>query len=356
MIGVLGGYGAVGAQAARLLHAWGAGPLRIGGRNLEAAQGVAAGAQAVAVDLDRDESLTAFVQGCTVVVNCAGPSHRSAERVARAALAAGAHHVDAGGGEALVDAGERTALFAAGALPGLSGLLPRWLASSDFETVHTLTAYAGVLDRFTATGAEDFLAGVLDEANEPLAAWQDGARVSGALTRQTARRLPFFPREVAAFPYLDAEGERLAKDLSLMHGRWYTALDGRHLGAALDAARALGRAEAVAGLCRATALDLAGRTPYVTLLVQLDGTACGRALTRTAVLLAPGIADLTGAVTAVATLAVLRGEVPPGAHLAAAALDPTTALSLLRTTPGLCEPMVFDLTLDELMTEEEGAL
>ena len=33
MIGVLGGYGAVGGHAARLLARWGAGPLRIGGRD-----------------------------------------------------------------------------------------------------------------------------------------------------------------------------------------------------------------------------------------------------------------------------------------------------------------------------------
>ncbi|GAA1880346.1 saccharopine dehydrogenase NADP-binding domain-containing protein [Streptantibioticus ferralitis] len=358
MIGIIGGYGAVGAQAARLLGEWGAGPLRIGGRNLTAAQRAAAAlpgtVEAAVVDVDDDASLAAFVQGCEVVVGCAGPSHRTAARVARAALAAGAHYVEAGGDTVPEYVGERRAVFAAGALPGLSGLLPRWLAAREFTTVHALTCYAGVLDRFTPTGAEDYLRGVLGGDNEPLAAWRDGDRRSSALTRQAAVTLPFFPREVSAVPYLDAEGEQLARDLSLTHGHWYTVLDGEHLGAALDAARTRPPAEAAADLCRATALDAAGRTPYVTLLIQLDGTtAAGRAATRTAVLRAPGIAELTGAMTAATALAVLRGEVPAGARHAATALDPSATVGRLRDR---CELTVLETTIDQLVVVEEGAL
>ncbi|MFF2146202.1 saccharopine dehydrogenase NADP-binding domain-containing protein [Kitasatospora sp. NPDC058190] len=357
MIGVIGGYGAVGAQAARLLDGWGAGPLRIGGRSREravrAAATLPAAVEALAVDVEDDGLLAAFVRGCEVVVNCAGPSHRTAVRVARAALAAGAHHVDAGGETLPPDTAGRCAVFAAGALPGLSGLLPRWLAAQEFDEVHELTVYAGVLDRFTATGAEDYLHGVLGGGNDPLAAWQDGARRPGTATRRPAVTLPFFPYEVSAFPYLDAEGEQLARDLALTHGRWYTALDGDHLATALDAARALPLADAVAGLCRATALDTAGRTPYVTILAQLDGTVAGRAATRTAVLRAPGIAELTGAMTAAATTAVLRGEVAAGAAYAASALDPSATVTRLRDA---CDMTIHQTPIEELATVEEGTL
>ncbi|WP_030411354.1 saccharopine dehydrogenase NADP-binding domain-containing protein [Streptomyces sp. NRRL S-1448] len=366
MIGILGGYGAVGAHAARLLGRWGAGPLRIGGRDAVRAKAFIAehlpdaDAHAAAVDIDDDTALAAFVRGCSLVVHCAGPSYRTSERVTYAALVVGADVVDAGGGDRLERigsaVGDRTALYAAGALPGLSGLLPRWAAARHFDTVHGLTAYAGVLDRFTATGAADYLDGVLDGPNEPLAAWRDGARRSGALTRLSGQRLPHFVREVTAHPYLDAEGERLARDLSLTHGSWYTAVDGVQLPAVLDAARGLDRDCAVAGLCRATALDIAGRTPYVTLLAQLDGTADGQPATRTAVLRAPGIAPLTGAVTAVAALAVLCGEVPSGARCADAALDPVTAVERLRAEPDICELTMYDVAIDELAVAEEGAL
>ncbi|MFJ7899592.1 saccharopine dehydrogenase NADP-binding domain-containing protein [Streptomyces sp. NPDC096198] len=363
MIGVLGGYGAVGRHAARLLARWGAGPLRIGGRDDVRAKQLAAQlphAEPVVVDTGEPASLAAFVRGCDLVVNCAGPSHRTSQQVTFAALMAGAHLVDAGGGGRLDHVrpavGERTALYDSGALPGLSGLLPRHLAAEHFDSVHGLTAYAGVLDRFTPTGADDYLDGVLDGANEPLAAWRDGARRSGTLHRLTDHRLPYFVREVTAFPYLDAEAERLAHGLSLTYGDWYTAVDGGHLAAALAEARTADRAEAVAALCRAAALDTAGRTPYVTLLVQLDGVRAGRPTTRTAVLRAPGIARLTGAVTAVAALAVLRGEVPHGTHWADTALDPVSALAHLTDKPGLCDLHVHESAIHELTTVEEGAL
>ncbi|GAA2801130.1 saccharopine dehydrogenase NADP-binding domain-containing protein [Kitasatospora paracochleata] len=352
MIGVIGGHGAVGARAARILARWGVGPLRIGGRNPHPLpEGLVA--EQIPVDVTDEASLARFVRGCRVVVNCSGPSHLTAERVAGAAVAAGAHHVDAGGEPFDLDCGDRSVVLNAGALPGLSGLLPRWLAGQGFDAVHTLTAYAAVLDRFTGAGAEDYLHGVLGEANEPLAAWDDGTRRGAARTRLAGLRLPYLPRPVTALPYLDAEGEELAEELSLRTGTWYSVLDGERLGIALDAARTLARPEAVARLCRATALDVAGRQPYATLLVQLDGRANGSPVSRTAVVRSGGIAELTGAVTAVAARAVLGGEVPPGVRPAATALDPRRALENLRE---LCELTVTQARIDELMNEEEGVL
>lgn len=353
MIGIVGGYGTVGTHAAHLLAEAGAGPLRIGGRNLVKARRAAATlpgtAEAAVVDIADDVSLAAFVDDCEVVVDCAGPSNQTAGRVARAARA---HHVSTGGDTAAGHAGTRCAVFAAGALPGLSGLLPRWLAAQEFADVHRLTCYAGVLDRFTPTGAEDYLHDVLGGGHEPLAAWREGRRPA-ALTRRPAITLPFFPREVGVVPYLDAEGEHLARALALTDGRWYTVLDGEHLGVALDAARTLPRADAVARLCRAAALDTAGRTPYVIMLVQLDGTAAGREITRTAVMRSAGIAELTGAMTAAATLAVLNGEVPAGTWRAAEVLDPSATITRLRPA---CELTVLDAPIDQLATVEEGVL
>ncbi|GAA1943623.1 saccharopine dehydrogenase NADP-binding domain-containing protein [Kitasatospora viridis] len=356
MIGVLGGYGAVGSEAARLLAAWGIGPLRIGGRDEERARASAAAlpgpAEGVRVDLADDASLEAFVHGCDLVVNCAGPSHRTAARVARAALAVGAHHVDAGGDGVPEFPADRSVVLAAGAVPGLSGLLPRRLAA-EFTAVHRLTAHTAVFDRFTPTAAADYLHGVLGGGTEPLAAWQDGRRRSRALPRRPATRLPHLPREVTATPYLDAEAERLAHRLGLAHGYWYSLLDGEQLPAALEAARTLPLPEAVRRLCRATALDTAGRTPYLTLLVQLDGTIGGRAATRTAVLRAPGVARLTGAVTAAAVPQVLAGRVPPGARPAAEVLDPA---ALLEQIGDHVELTIHQTTIDQLALVEEGAL
>ena len=143
VVGVLGAAGAVGTATARALGAAGV-RVRPGVRP--------------AVDAGDPASLARFCAGCRVVVNATGAGER--ERVASAALAAGAHYVDPTGDAALVDRAKGatwTALLAAGATPGLSGLLPRWLASQGFDRASVLTAYAAAFDGFTPGAAAEFL-------------------------------------------------------------------------------------------------------------------------------------------------------------------------------------------------------
>ncbi|WP_086821284.1 hypothetical protein [Allokutzneria sp. NRRL B-24872] len=303
MIALLGATGAVGRHVLRALP----GEVRAGSRSS-------------GVDVHDDRSLAEFVAGASVVVNCVGPSHQTAARVAEAAVNAGADHVDAGGADAVVDPRGQRVVFAAGASPGLSGLLPRWLGSRGTR----LTMYCGVLDRFTTAGAEDYLNGV----NEPLAAWRNGQVKRGALTRVSDVDIPFFDEPVSAFPFMDAENEAVARSLSLVDGDWYSVVEGKHL------LRALGERK---GLCEASALDLAGRSPRVTFVAELDG--------RTAVLRAGSVAELTAAMTVAATKAILRGDVPCGLHRAATVLEPFDGLDVT----------VFDAPLADLVVEE-GAL
>ncbi|ANY08122.1 hypothetical protein [Pseudonocardia sp. HH130630-07] len=324
MIGVVGATGEVGSHAVRVLRELDAGPLRLGG----------------SADVDHRDaaSLDGFAAGCRVLVNCAGPAHLIGDRVARAAVRAGAGYVDASDVDGVGTAPAAwSAVVGAGLRPGLTGLLPRWLAGREFDTVHGLVAHLAVLDRFTATAAEDYLH---SRDGEPLAAWRAG-RVPGALTRRTGVTVPFLPGAVSLLPHLGREEIRLAQAPGLERGDWYSAVDGEHVGAAFDRARSAEPADAVTALVRASALDLAGREPYVVSAVRLDGAAAGRPVCRTALLRGRGNGELTGAVTALAALAVDRGEVAPGVHTAAAVLDPEPAIARL-TGLGIASVQVLD--------------
>lgn len=366
MIGLLGASGAVGAHAARLLSQRGGTDLRLGGRRPEAMAPIAAElpgqVEVVRVDAAEEASLAEFASGCTVVANCAGPSQHLAETAALTAWRAGADYVDAGSDATTAErvdlagrvaGADRRAVFAAGAWPGLSGLFPRWLAAREFGTVHTLTAYIGVRDRFTATAAADYLDGVLGGASEPLAAWRQGPR-SRVLTRLIDEALPFFPEDGSAFPYLDHEGVEVARALALTRADWYSVLPAPW-SVVLDRARTRPRADAVADLCRAAELDAAGHPASTTMLAQLDGEVGSVAQTRTGLLRGPGVSELTGAVTAVAALAVHDGAVAPGTACAATALDPLTAMAWL-VEAGVCRVTVLETSVEALRAVEEGAL
>lgn len=367
-IGILGGYGDVGAHAARRLLSLGRRPLRIGGRNVEAARRFARelSAEAVehqAVDFREDASLRRFVGGCRIVLNCAGPSYALADRAARAAMEAGADYVDAAGDDALyalLDDEEhrgrrRVAVLSAGLQPGLTALLPRWAAHRAFSQVKGLRSYFGVLDHFTEVAADDYLQAATDGVSEPLAAWRDGRR-SGVLTRVRNAEVPFFPGPAALLPYLNTEGERLAASLRLARGDWYTVLTGQHILTAFDRARSLERREAVAALRRASLLDLAGREPHVILLAQLDGLRDGAPVTRTLIMRGRRNAELTGTMAALTTLAVDLGQVPAGRHFAADVLDPVTAVGRLRESGAVSALDLLDASIDALGATEEGSL
>ncbi|MGA9872694.1 MAG: saccharopine dehydrogenase NADP-binding domain-containing protein, partial [Rhodococcus sp. (in: high G+C Gram-positive bacteria)] len=205
VIGIIGGSGTVGRTAALRMSAAGLGTLRIGGRNFHTATAVAeecvGSAEAVQLDLANEADLVAFCTGCSVVVNCAGPSYLVLDSVARTAFSVGADYVDIGGELPAADAlragsvaPERTAIFSAGAMPGLSGLLPRLIARD--RPLRRLESYVGGVARFTPLSAADGLLTRGDRFGEAMASMQDGQIASNSIPPLRDVELPGFPRPV----------------------------------------------------------------------------------------------------------------------------------------------------------------
>ncbi|MEY9910944.1 hypothetical protein ABIA35_007195 [Catenulispora sp. MAP12-49] len=328
-VGLIGGYGAVGRAAAAQLAAWGRGPVLVAGRDAARAD--------VVLDLDDGDALAAFCDQVEVTVNCAGPSYRVLDRVARAALAAGSHYVDPGGDDpvhdllAEVDTVAKTVVLSAGMLPGLTGLLPRALAVGTGAALTSLTGYVGGRDRFTAVAAADYLASLHNGFGRPNQAWRAGRRSEQTLSPLFDVDLPHFPDAAAAHPYLSTEMERLARRLRISDLTFYNVFLGKHLLAALAEPagdKNDGSDDGIDRLTAAADLDLLGRDPHQRLVFHLDA----RDGTRAALVLSGhGASELTGATVALAACAVLDGAVPSGVHFAADVLDPLWAVERLRT-------------------------
>ncbi|MFV2085535.1 saccharopine dehydrogenase NADP-binding domain-containing protein [Micromonospora sp. LOL_021] len=387
MIGVLGASGSVGQVAVAHLHRLGVGPLRLAARHVEPVRRVAAGlpgadVDTVEVDLRDPAALAAFCAGTSLVVNCAGPTYELKETVAAAALAAGAHCVDVAGDDPVHEAltgdvpggdvpggracgGGRTVVLSAGTLPGLSSLLPRWLASTEFDGVDTLTAWVGGVEHCSPVVAVDMMlslrsGGAAGAAyGEANAAWRGGAARSRALRPAEDATVPQFAGSVAVQPFLSAETRRLARALRLRDVDWLNVYPGpqvRTLLAALPAAASVGADEAdlARRMIRAAELDLAGRSPYYQMVFTMGGTRGGVPVERTAVLRVTSSYRLTGLVGALAAVAVLGGDVPPGVHFAADVLDPAATVAALR---GSGEPLTVRLVDGDTADDtEEGTL
>lgn len=340
-VGVLGGTGAVGAAAAARIAAAGLGPVRVGSRDLGRATALAAAlprpASPVRVDLTDDAELAAFCAGCRVVVNCAGPSYLVLDRVARFALAAGAHYVDAAGDRPvhrLLRADpprgvERlSVVLSAGATPGLTAVLPRLLTMEG--PVRRLDIYAGGAVPSTRTAAVDTLLTRGREFGLPGAEWRDGRVREAALPILDGVTLPGFPAPVTARPFLSAEAVQLAESSSVDRLRAYTVFATDAIPALLADAWAAGplpqdHADAVV---TAADREVAEHGRYFTVLAAARRAAGAKGPTRV-VLTTPDPAALSGAVAALAVAAVLDGSAGTGVRFAAEVLDPrrcTTAL------------------------------
>lgn len=343
LVGVLGGYGAVGAHAARRLLAEDGLQLRIGGRDATAAGRLAAAlggrAEPAAVDATQPDSLKSFCDGCDVVLACAGPAYLLSAGSRRAAAEAGASFIDVmdGSGPHPPPAGERTAVVSAGMSPGLSGLLPRLLMALGPVDAARFCGYYVGLGTLTGVSAADYLLSLERGYGTPGACWRDGRVVPGALDPVPDAVIDGAARPLTAYPYLTEELLRQAHALGLAEARWYNAFDGYRLREALSRHRhpKAGDLRAAAeAIARASALDAAGRTPYHVLWAVLEGVAQAGVTVRRSVMI-KGIdgSALTGEVAALAVREVLRGTVPRGAHQACDVLAPDLVVAALRRLP-----------------------
>ncbi|KAF1007471.1 MAG: Trans-acting enoyl reductase [Luteibacter sp.] len=365
-LAIVGAYGDVGRQAVRhwlRLRNGTSARLRLGGRDPDALRGLAAplrdaghAIETAVVDVFDRRSLDAFVADARVVLNCAGPSHRIRDRVAVATLRAGTDYVDAAGDDALAQAlpapqGDgRRVLLSAGMRPGLSGLLPRWLAL-DMPRPRRLTSHIGVLDRFTVAAAGDFLAAGSEGDSTTLAAWRDGLR-QRTLRRLDDQQVPGFPGPVTLLPYLDREAERVARATGIREGDWYSAIEDGKVLSVFERAHTIPCNEAIAMLRLASAVDLVGRQPRVSITMQLDSDDDSRGVR----VQAGGNGSLSGAFAAVASDAVARGATPVGIHHAADVLDPSATIACLRALHVFDAFVVVEGHPSRLWHAEEGAL
>jgi len=335
VIGILGGAGAVGRTAVERLRGFGL-PVLVGGRDLARAEKVAHphGATAVTVDLFDDASLAAFCAGCSVVLNCAGPSYRVLDRVARAALAADAGYVDAAGDLVAVEAlaqeppatlSRRAAVFSAGLMPGLSGLLPRLLLDGD--PVARMDVYVGGSAEISAASAVDALLTRGPRFGHALGMWRAGQVAPHSLAPLRSITLPGFHGRVHAVPFLSSEMIALASATGIPELRSYTVYATDNLPQAFATAWADDdqppEAHAAA-IVEASRRDVEAHGRHYAVLAYARPPAGSGLLPRRVVLRTPDSYPLSGVVAALTARQVAVGAVAPGARYASEVLDPVT--------------------------------
>lgn len=350
---VLGATGAVGKTCALRLatHAAETGAtLRLGGRDRNRLEALAADlpgqVEVLPTDVNDDASLSTFCADARVVASCAGPSYALLDRVARAAWAADADVVDIGGELAAVERlrsgapqlDRRTAVFSAGVMPGLSGLLPRLLCRSG--PPRRLDSYVGGAQIFTHLSAVDGLLTRGEQFGTPSAIASHGEVIAGRLAPLHGVSLPGFPSPMHAWPYLTTEAEELSRAENIAEVRAYNVFVTNRLPEAMAAAWAELGAEAALddvrqaaeAVVRAAEADREEHGQFYVMLFTARPAPGAPTFPSRLVLTAKDSYAVSGVVMAEAARQVADG-LPAGAWLAARALDPERMLEALRADP-----------------------
>ena len=232
----------------------------------------------------------------------------------------------------------RTAVFSAGVMPGLSGLLPRLLCRAGAP--RRLDSYVGGAQIFTGMSAVDGLLTRGEQFGTPSAIASHGEVLAGRLAPLHGVGLPSFPMRVHAWPYLTTEAQELSRAEGIADVRAYNVFVTNRLPEAMaDAWAHLGTHAAVDDVWRAAdavvrAADADRKDHgqfYVMLFTARPGPDAPAGPSRL-VLTAKDSYAVSGVVMAEATRQVADG-LPAGAWLAARILDPDRMLQTLRSDP-----------------------
>ncbi|WDV47394.1 saccharopine dehydrogenase NADP-binding domain-containing protein [Clostridiaceae bacterium M8S5] len=363
MIGIIGGYGDIGLNTARILKNSFGEKLRIGGRNIEAVSRKIKEEfkddEWIKIDIENENSLDEFIKGVDVALNCAGTTNGYTDKLYKVLNKYKCNYVDVGYSkefERLKGINESSFIYGAGSSPGLSGILPRYL-SKQFDKVTDMNYYYGVLDIFTKVAARDYLDGIKDTENRSMVVLKEG-EYTAYIPKENTEIFPLSVRDVTVFPYIDKEAKTIIKKLKINNARFNMVVDGENALRVLEKARRdynKDKEKLITDLCTATKIDCQGRKKYAGFVIEMSGVKSNEYITKTLIVKANTQGELTGLSSAVASKLV-KEEILQKGVISLGEIDQTNEIMNYIIKSKAVELEILDGSINELFTKVEGEL
>lgn len=364
MIGILGAYGDIGIHVLRALKRLQYTRVRCGVHSLDKITSKMyeefPQAEWVQADAAVEKSLASFVNGCSTVLSCVAPSFYFSDKIARVCVKKGCKYVDSGYNERLFSFRNTKIplVFAAGTSPGLSALLCRYLGGK-FTLPQKLTYIIGIMNGFTHGAAWDYLQGITDKNNVPIAAYRNGIMQKNTCFRKQNVQLPLFRRNVNLLPFFDYDSQIVSTFLTLQDADFYLAVDGVHLQNALDKARIVfikDRESAIHELIKASKLELLDKEKYLNFLIEIHGMIGKQKAVKTLVLSADMPSFLTAVVAATAAIYVEEGKFYNGTYPLSDIAEPVPFVDTVIRTATAVRFFIFDGAIEDMQNSMEGEI
>lgn len=179
------------------------------------------------LDIYDSDSLNSFCTDCKVVINCAGPEFMIRDRVAQAAMKAGAIYVDVSNAAILdqeqvpVLAANGVNVVGAGFYPGISGLLLKRVIHHLLDITDHVNCYVGGSERFTTTSLADILTSGYSSIGMTDCYWLNDHIVADRGNMLKKEFVSGIDAPVYKKPYLSKEIQELLKQSNVEELHWY---------------------------------------------------------------------------------------------------------------------------------------
>ena len=178
------------------------------------------------VDVFDEMSLESFCSGCDIVINCAGPTYKIGDRIAVVANRNGSDYVDIFGGGYLeyqlykeCIEGKNYKIFAAGSMPGFSGIALKWLISK-FDIIQKIKVYEGSFEKSGISACEDIILSSVKNFGLKDTYVEDMKYIRKGLEQESVL-IPGVPEPVYCQYYLTQEIQHLQKKYSIPNIKVY---------------------------------------------------------------------------------------------------------------------------------------
>ncbi|BBB92141.1 MAG TPA: saccharopine dehydrogenase NADP-binding domain-containing protein [Methylomusa anaerophila] len=234
-IGIMGATGYVGREAVKTLLAFTDHNIMLGGREPEKLRSIFPAMESrgdcLHADIYNRDQLYYFCSKCDLVINCAGPAKQILDRVAAAAIDQGVHYVDVAGDIHLYkqlrkrnqEIAEKKLLFivSAGVYPGLSEVVPAYVAETYFDEIDLLAVFFAGQGGFSLNAAYDIVCSIEEDTGLGMTYCKNGAaqKIEGAF--HSSYELPSPAGKVDAYPVLNPEFKQIAARYKIKSAYFY---------------------------------------------------------------------------------------------------------------------------------------
>lgn len=223
-VGILGASGKIGFMVCEILqHQY---EIKGGCRNYRSIFDELENFKWEEVDLYSSESLKMFCTGCDVILNCAGPAGTIKEKIAVVAGNLGIPYVDTAD-IILTDNEARTALpeggiyvGGAGYVPGLGGLILKYIAACEYEQLDRVKCYQGGKQHFSEIAFTDIILGALSGSGKGDVYYRNGRILTERNTNGFKAKFPGCTEEVFTKSFLSEEMLDAAKRFGVRELHW----------------------------------------------------------------------------------------------------------------------------------------